>query len=225
MQAQQANKQTCFAGADHPEHGNGLTVVALHQLQRCCGQSTGVDCDRIWSGDVGCSDLCPLVGTMVLQGAAQVAVGDQAGQARGGIGRLNPARPKAAPAGTALGEMAYHCGHGYGRACGGGQVEGADLAVDRAIKHHIAAAGEAGVHAAHQGHAGGAVGLEVGKDRQQLVGFAAVGEQQGSVFRIDNAQVAVEGIHRVEQHGREADGGKGGVLVDLCLSGAPSIEK
>ena len=60
-----------------------LTAVALHQLQSCCGQFTGVDCDRIWSGDVGCSDLCPLVGTMVLQGAAQVAVGDQAGQARG----------------------------------------------------------------------------------------------------------------------------------------------
>ena len=98
------------------------------------------------------------------------------------------------------------------------------LAVDRAIKHHIAAGGEAGVHAAHQGHAGGAAALEVGKDRQQLVGFAAVGEQQGNVFRIDNAQVAVEGIHRVEEHGREAEGGKGGVLVDLGLSGDPSIK-
>ena len=116
MQAQKANKQTSFADADHRKHGNGLTAVALHQMQSCCGQFMGVDCDRIWSGDVGCSDLCPLVGSMVLQGAAQVAVGDQAGQARGGIGRLNPARPKAAPAGTALGEMAYHYGQGcFGR--------------------------------------------------------------------------------------------------------------
>ncbi len=50
----------------------------------------------------------------------------------------------------------------------------------------------------------------MGEDRQQLIGFAAVGEQQGDVVAVDDAQIPVECIHGVEEHGCEADGGKGG---------------
>ena len=101
-------------------------------------------------------------------------------------------------------------GHVDGGTCGRGQVQGADFAIHRGIENHITAPSQLGVDPANQRDADGAAEAEVGKDRQQLVSFTAVGEHQGDVVGVDDPQVAVEGVHRVEEYGCQSDGGRGG---------------
>ena len=100
--------------------------------------------------------------------------------------------------------------HGYRRAGGGSQVQRANLPIHRAIQHHVAPLSQAGLQAPHQGDQGRAAAAQVGQDRQQLFGFTAVGEQQGDVVGSHDAEIAVQGIDRIEKYGRKADGGKGG---------------
>jgi hypothetical protein len=53
----------------------------------------------------------------------------------------------------------------------------------------------------------GTAALEVGNDRQQLVGFAAVGAQQVHLITVNYSQLAVESIIWVEGNGREDESG------------------
>ena len=101
-------------------------------------------------------------------------------------------------------------GHGHRCAGGGGQVERTHLAIHRGIENHVTTPRQAGVNPAHQGNPGGAPAAEVGQDFQHLLGFAAVGKQQGDIVWRHHPQVAVQGIDRVQKDGHQADGGEGG---------------
>jgi hypothetical protein len=85
----------------------------------------------------------------------------------------------------------------------GGDVELSDFAIHRGIEHHIAALGLLGVEATNQGNAGKTAAAEIGQDREQLSCLGGVGEQQGHVVGINDLHVSMQGVHLVEEDGRE----------------------
>ena len=96
----------------------------------------------------------------------------------------------------------------------GREVEDAGLLPDAHVEVHVRVAGQRRVGLARHRDQAVAVGVDEGYDLQDLVGLARVGEGQHHVLLRDHAQVAVEGLARVEEEARRA--GRGERCGDLA---------
>ncbi len=84
---------------------------------------------------------------------------------------------------------------------GGGEVEGAGLALDGGIENDVGVLGERGLQIAGEGDDAHAGALDDGQQVDQFVGFAGIGKGQDDVLGLQQAQVAMHGLGRM-QHGR-----------------------
>ncbi len=102
-----------------------------------------------------------------------------------------------------------HGQHGGG-AGGGGQPQGAGLPGHPGVDGHLAALSQGGARPPGHGDERRLQALQAGDEDGELPGFAAVGQGQDHVLGRHHAQVAVHGLHRMEEQGRGAGGVEGG---------------
>ena len=110
-----------------------------------------------------------------------------------------------------------HGGEGRGGRC---QVVRADLAFDGDVQPDVGVFGQGRLAVAGHGDDFVAEGLEARDQLDDFFGFAAVGNQDQYVDRLEHAEVAVEGFGRMQEQARGAGGGEGG---DHLLANQPGF--
>src|SRR5881296_342189 len=95
-----------------------------------------------------------------------------------------------------------------GGAGSGRQRLGARLLRDACIEDDVGLTSEGRVRITRKGDDRHAEPLELTHEAEQLVGGAALREQDGDVISADEAQVAVQRVHRMEERGGAAGGGE-----------------
>jgi hypothetical protein len=94
--------------------------------------------------------------------------------------------------------------HLYGGGGDGGEAEGAHLPLQRQVHVEVAGGGERAVHTGRGGGEGyevGALSARAGREREQLVGRAGLGEQDEDVPGEQRADVAVQRVDGGEEAG------------------------
>lgn len=108
-----------------------------------------------------------------------------------------------------------HCERiAHDQSCGGagswGEIEGAGFSGNVDVQNNIAVAGKRGFQAAGEGNDFYREAFDGGKQIQQFIGFARIAESNHDVAVVDDAEVAVERVHAVEDDGGRASAGEGG---------------
>ena len=96
--------------------------------------------------------------------------------------------------------------------CGGtgrwGQVQGTCFFFNAAIQQDVSVPGQRGFGIAGHGNYGHLQTFEHRQNANQLLGFAAVGNSQHHVYRLDHAQVTMAGLSGVDKHCWRSGGGQ-----------------
>ena len=156
---------------------------------------------------------------VALAGAHDVADGQEEGAANGAGGMVFGVvlLPKAARLQDRHGQRVAQHQHGGG-AGGGGQVERAGLAGDLDVEHHVAVFRQRGFERAGERNDFDREPFQRGKQVQQLLRRARITQRQHHVPIVDQAEVAVEGVHGVEDDAGGAGAGErgGDLLADVA---------
>src|SRR4029077_1492711 len=107
------------------------------------------------------------------------------------------------------GERVAHDEHGGG-AGGRGEVEGAGFARHLHVQHHVPVPRERGPGHAGDGDDLDGKTLQRGQEVEQLLRFAGVTEGEDEITITHDAEVAVQGVHAVEDDAGGAGAGEGG---------------
>ena len=114
-----------------------------------------------------------------------------------------------APLHQGHGQRVAH-GQGGGGGRGGGQPQRAGLLADGDVEVDVGGGGQGGARLPRHGQEGRAQPLHLRHQGQDLPGVAAVGDGQHRVSLDDAAQVAVDGLGRMQEERGRARGGEGG---------------
>ena len=102
--------------------------------------------------------------------------------------------------------------HGEGREgrARGGEVVRTDLALHAHIEHHVGLAGEQRVRVADDGNGRHTFALKVRQEAHDLVGAAAIGDEDDGILLGDHPEIAVIGLGRVNEERWRSRAGEGG---------------
>lgn len=100
-------------------------------------------------------------------------------------------------------------GEGGGGGSGGGEVEGTGFFFVVVEERMIGEPGEGGIGAGGEGYGGEAKAFEGGEEAKEVLGFAAVADEESEVALAAQAEVAVQGLIGIEERGGDGGGIKG----------------